>query len=210
MMNAPRGPSHMRRQNQHDHRADRDRDRDRTRRSEPSPSKRDRDRKDVKKKDNVKTTMTDFRIVGIEIKELGWTWGMIGAHAASEQEAAGEEVKKEESGSSATAVKAELVTTDEAPPDSEQSKSTNGDAPSHAKEEQEQDGVAVDSVKQEEDANTVPDADADPASQTSTEIVKEEGTITDEVEGKVGGKRKAQSPEAGQSTGPPGDPPGSG
>lgn len=25
----------------------------------------------------IKTTMTDFRIVGIEIRELGWSWGLV-------------------------------------------------------------------------------------------------------------------------------------
>jgi hypothetical protein len=38
--------------------------------------------------------MTDFRIVGIEVKELGWSWGLVGEHVVDEVKV--EEVKEVE------------------------------------------------------------------------------------------------------------------
>lgn len=39
-----------------------------------------------KEKTEAKTTMTDFRIVGIEVKSLDWSWGLIGEHVFEEDE----------------------------------------------------------------------------------------------------------------------------
>jgi 20S proteasome subunit alpha 6 len=86
-MNAPRGPSHMRRERQ-------DHQRQRSTRSEVSPGKKDsrKDKKKEKEKE-AKTTLTDFRIVGIEMKELGWKWGLVGDEAMNQAEE--EEIKAE-------------------------------------------------------------------------------------------------------------------
>jgi len=68
MTNVPRGPSVMRR-------------------AEPSRAARvetvrgdrekERRKRDKAQGPEIKTTMTDYRIVGIEVKELGWSWGMV-------------------------------------------------------------------------------------------------------------------------------------
>ena len=78
-MNAPRGPSHMRRERQESQRQ--------RSAKEQSPSKSDKkDKKKEKEKDSAKTTLTDFRIVGIEMKELGWSWGLVGEEAMNQVE----------------------------------------------------------------------------------------------------------------------------
>ena len=46
---------------------------------------------------DLKTTMTDFRIVGIEVKELGWTWGLVGDEARKLKDEAEGRVKIEDS-----------------------------------------------------------------------------------------------------------------
>jgi hypothetical protein len=132
--------------------------------------------------------MTDFRIVGIELKELGWSWGLVGDQAKQEEIAKEDDVvngKKEE---------------------------TTGDAPAKAEDPTEPPASTSDGeVKVEEGAgNAEPEAEgAELRTEVTTtggplastdEVVKQEATSThDEAEGKVGGKRKAQTPETGTS-----------
>lgn len=200
----------MRRERNHDshHQGHHQRDRDRNRRLDASPSKRNR--KDAagsssKKKDNVKTTMTDFRIVGIEIKELGWTWGLIGAEAMDQVPEEKEETKGKPSAEAEQVVKTEgdsalstpgVKSTEFAPApasDSEAMPATAQENEDHSAE------IEVKAEDHDDSAKTeTGDAPTIPTSDTVSETVKEEATVTDDAEGKVGAKRKAQSPEAGQ------------
>ena len=199
-MNAPRGPSHMRRERNNEHR-ERERDRDRSRRVDASPSKRDRKESSNsttanKKKENVKTTMTDFRIVGIEIKELGWTWGMIGGQAMSETSTPDLTEQQDTYIDDTDPIK--LESEEEPKAESTEAASTepeivqNGDKAANASVE----------VKEEPSADTaepsslVPEANGDNGEKS--EPVDEATVTADEAAGKVGAKRKAHSPEAGQ------------
>ncbi|WVQ86280.1 hypothetical protein IAT38_008448 [Cryptococcus sp. DSM 104549] len=92
MMNAPRGPAGMRRQQ--GQLPLQDAAANARQRGVAGVGAVKSGEKEKKKKDKeVKATMTDFRIVGIEMKELGWSWGIIGGKWP-ESETAGE--KKEE------------------------------------------------------------------------------------------------------------------
>ncbi|WVW80670.1 hypothetical protein I302_102656 [Kwoniella bestiolae CBS 10118] len=141
MAGAPRGPSGMMR---------RDGNTPGSRSSvPPSSAKKDTPRKE-KRREDLRTTMTDFRIVGIEVKGLGWSWGKIGGQEEEEEEpkqeekiddqaipvsteeggaitTAGEEVdvnKEEIVGENAVALKAD-VTSEEV---KEEVSETNGDS----------------------------------------------------------------------------------
>jgi 20S proteasome subunit alpha 6 len=163
VFNAPRGPSHMRREQQQQ--------RDRSRRPEQSPAKKDKDRKDKKKdKDTAKTTMTDFRIVGIELRELGWTWGLVGDEAAEEAEDKAVKLENDE----------EKTETTEAP-------ATEDDT--------ENKEVKPEAESTDAKADIVDTADT---AVHSDDAVKQEASAThDEADDKVGGKRKAHTPETG-------------
>jgi hypothetical protein len=65
----------------------------RTQRVEASPQQA-RKRKDKDAKE-ARTTMTDFRIVGIEVKGLDWSWGLVGEHVVDAKEEKAEDVKPE-------------------------------------------------------------------------------------------------------------------
>lgn len=180
-MNAPRGPSHMRRERQ-------DHQRQRSARSEVSPGKKD-SRKDKRKEKEAKTTLTDFRIVGIEMKELGWKWGLVGEEAMNQAE---EDEEKAEKGEAE--VKTENV-------DGESAES--GAAPTAAEPaeaEVKEETVQSETVNQEEtDKTTEPETTADSTTEPVEESVKEEPSAPLEgPEGKTGGKRKAQTPETGK------------
>ncbi|KAK4689649.1 hypothetical protein P7C73_g442, partial [Tremellales sp. Uapishka_1] len=59
--------------------------------------RRDKDRETKKRKgDGGKTTMTDFRIVGIEIASVGWKWGQTGEEVDQADTKKEEEVVKEQ------------------------------------------------------------------------------------------------------------------
>jgi len=176
-MNAPRGPSHMRRERQ-------DHQRQRSARSEVSPGKRDT-RKDKKKEKEAKTTLTDFRIVGIEMKELGWKWGLVGEEAMNQAE---EDEEKAEKG------EAEVKTEDVGGESADS-------GPAEAAEAQvKEEVVQSEPVNHEEtDKTTEPETTADPTTEPIEQSVKEEPSAPLEgPEGKTGGKRKAQTPETGK------------
>jgi 20S proteasome subunit alpha 6 len=188
VMNAPRGPSHMRRERQESQRQ--------RSAKEQSPSKRDKkDKKKEKEKDNAKTTLTDFRIVGIEMKELGWSWGLVGEEAMNQVEeeekvledeakVAGDgDIKTEEAGQEE--VPAEPTTTEEV---KEETNGAEAEAESEVKAEVE---GQVDSTEVKDDPSTE-QADAPKEESSTTEPEDSEG------KGKTGGKRKAQSPETGK------------
>ncbi len=102
MPNVPRGPSGMRRPEP-------------TRPSRARDSARGEREKERRKRDKgpeIKTTMTDFRIVGIEMKELGWSWGMVGVE---------DEVRKENGDAS---IEPTVEEDGSAVPDGEQDKKT--------------------------------------------------------------------------------------
>jgi 20S proteasome subunit alpha 6 len=183
VMNAPRGPSHMRRERQ-------DHQRQRSTRSEVSPGKKDsrKDKKKEKEKE-AKTTLTDFRIVGIEMKELGWKWGLVGDEAMNQAEE--EEVKAEKVESE---VKAEKVNGEGAEPGAE----PTADEPAEEKIKEETVDLKTDT--QEETAEPAASTKTESTTEPADDSVKEESSAPQEdKEGnKTGGKRKAQSPETGK------------
>lgn len=200
VMNAPRGPSHMRRERNNDHR---ERDRDRSRRVDASPSKRDRKEPNNstannKKKENVKTTMTDFRIVGIEIKELGWTWGLTGSEAMNQAPIDVKEGEKTDVADEKKVVKVESesesnVESATPMPASTPQISENGnhttEVPADVKEEPSSEAV--------EPASDIPETNGQDTQKN--EAADEVSAVpADDDEGKVGAKRKAHSPEAGK------------
>jgi hypothetical protein len=172
--------------------------RQRSARPDQSPGKKDRkDKKKEKEKDSAKTTLTDFRIVGIEMKELGWSWGLVGEAAMNQ--IAEEEVKAENPETIKDDAEAKSETlevdahpaVDTAPPE---------DVKSESKEAEAETEVKVDSEDIEAPtADTGPTTEAN-ANGAELEDIKEESTAHEDkdVEGKVGGKRKAQSPETGK------------
>lgn len=122
-MNVPRGPSGIRRPGPESVRSSRveavrgDRVSDRERR-----------KRDKAKGVEIKTTMTDFRIVGIEVKELGWSWGLVGEDVR---------VKKEEC--------------EEKTPEPEKSMLTTGDdVKEEVEEEEEEEEEEVEEVEEVE------------------------------------------------------------
>jgi len=188
-MNAPRGPSHMRRERQESQRQ--------RSAKEQSPSKRDKkDKKKEKEKDSAKTTLTDFRIVGIEMKELGWSWGLVGEEAMNqveeEEKVAEEEAKVAVDGE----VKTEEAGQEEVPPT--EATTTEG-------VKQETIGAEVEAELETKAEGEDQNDSAEVKEETSTEqadALKEEPSTTEpedtEGKGKTGGKRKAQSPETGK------------
>ncbi|BEI80933.1 hypothetical protein CcaverHIS002_0200930 [Cutaneotrichosporon cavernicola] len=65
----------------------------RTQRVEVSPQQA-RKRKDKEAKE-ARTTMTDFRIVGIEVKGLDWSWGLVGEHVVDVKDEKSDDIKSE-------------------------------------------------------------------------------------------------------------------
>lgn len=119
-----------------------------------------------KEKTEAKTTMTDFRIVGIEVKSLDWSWGLIGEHVFEEDEKEKEPEKTEvkEERKEEPAAKDEKKEEDEEEPK---------EPPSEAKEEE---------AKEEK-----PDAKPE-----VKEEMKEGAEADEAAEPTVGAKRKAK------------------
>ena len=188
-MNAPRGPSHMRRERQESQRQ--------RSAKEQSPSKRDKkDKKKEKEKDNAKTTLTDFRIVGIEMKELGWSWGLVGEEAMNqveeEEKVAEEEAKVAGDGNVKTeeAAQEEVLSTEPSATEEVKQESNEAEVEAESEVKAEVEGQ-VDSTEVK-DETTAEQADAPKEEPSTTEPEDAEG------KGKTGGKRKAQSPETGK------------
>lgn len=165
MANAPKGPSGMRRSdllprhpNAHHHR-------------EIDRKRKEKEREREKEKE-AKTTMTDFRIVGIEMKCLGWSWGDVNGQTAESESA--NDVKEVGSGPEVE-VKVEDVKGEEAEAEPE----AEVGASSETVEKEEGGGVGEPGVKTED-----------------VEVKNEPDSET--VEEKRGAKRKAKSPEGGE------------
>lgn len=174
MLNAPRGPAGMRRQDQATGRKEVDR-------------KRREKEKDRYREREERITMTDFRIVGIEVKGLDWTWGLIGGKQPEDK------VKEEEENAKADKVD------DQSKPEAAET-DANGQAAepiakAEVKDEADQDEKAEEEVKDDGQAET--DGEEKEAA-PSEEPVKSEPVET--VEEKRGAKRKAKSPDLSEST----------
>ena len=157
-MNIPRGPSNVRRPDSGKYDSDRRR--------------RDRDR-DREKEREARTTMTDFRIVGIEIKSIGWTWGVLGD--------SGDDPKEEP-----------LASKDE----ETQSKANHAHAvPDSTKTETESaiEEVSGSPEKKPETSGEIPKEEIDPS------VKLERSESSDQPDEKRGEKRKAKTPEGGES-----------
>ena len=160
-MNAPRGPAGMRRPD-----VARNRDADKKRRD------KDRDNKEKE----AKTTMSDFRIVGIEVKEIGWSWGVLGdVDDAEETGVENEETAQAEEKGAAPA--------------------SNGNKETPIAEAPVEE--AADGTTEEPKAEADPAESSQPKSEPLTAVDSSETAET--VEEKRGEKRKAKSPEGGES-----------
>ncbi|WVR08791.1 hypothetical protein IAU60_005849 [Kwoniella sp. DSM 27419] len=184
-LGAPRGPSGMRRP---DARAS-------------LPPKRDltKDKpKDRKRESDLKTTMTDFRIVGIELKGLRWSWGKVGVE---DEEAEVEETAKAEPQSEAKEEAARVKQEANAEGLDAQAGTASGGVAAEAKGESDltetapKEGVSgetADEAVKEEPGQGDSTADAEGDSAGEAEAAS--------VEAKRGEKRKAKSPDAEDET----------
>jgi 20S proteasome subunit alpha 6 len=188
VMNAPRGPSHMRRERQESQRQ--------RSAKEQSPSKRDKkDKKKEKERDNAKTTLTDFRIVGIEMKELGWSWGLVGEEAMNQVEEEEKVVEEESKVAGDGDVKTEEAAQEDVstePTTTEEVKEETNGAEVEAEAAVKAEVEGQDDSAEVKDEPTAEQADAPKEEPSTTELEDPEG------KGKTGGKRKAQSPETGK------------
>ena len=167
MLNAPRGPAGMRRQDQVAGRKEVDR-------------KRREKEKDRYKEREERITMTDFRIVGIEVKGLDWTWGLIGGEQP-------EDKNKEEEKAKVDKVEEDLKT--EAAETEANGHVAEPTAEADVKNEAEQDKNAEEAKVE----GTTEAAGAEKNTVPSEQPVKSEAVET--VEEKRGEKRKAKSPD---------------
>ena len=164
MMNVPRGPAGMRRQ-------------------EPPKQARDLDRKrkdkerDRAREKEEKITMTDFRIVGIEVKGLDWAWGLVGG----EHEEIKDEIKAEEVEGVA---KVENVTEVEG-------KDSESEAVPKVEGQTAEEGG--DELKADEVSGTAEEGKAEDVE--GEDAIKSEAA--ESLEEKRGEKRKAKTPEIG-------------
>lgn len=177
IVNAPRGPSGMRRADgrasvtprRSDARADREKEKDKKRKEKES-----------------KTTMTDFRIVGIEIKALDWSWGIVGTEGDAETEVKQKSQNapnKGENGDAGTSAAEQDV------------EGSNGDTASV-----EPNGEAVEGqVPVKAEADTEAETSGDTAAPEQTPGTSAGANAVETVEEKRGEKRKAKTPDAGVS-----------
>lgn len=143
------------------------------------PPRAERKRKDKDKE--AKTTMTDFRIVGIEVKGLEWSWGMVGEHVFDKDE--DEEVKEEAKSAEAAEVKEEAKEDDKPGVKEEPKDDTKAEVKDEGKAED-----APEPVKEEKDAEAKPVA----AEATEADSEAQDATETEANDEKRGEKRKAK------------------
>lgn len=140
---------------------------------------REKKRKEREREREMKTTMTDFRIVGIEVKELGWSWGVVGEESKKLNEQVEEAKAKEE---------------EEKLKEQEQEK----------EKEEKEEVKEVEGVKSEEGIEAKEnghksDNGAAEGERAKDEEIKEEESSGDAIEAeKRGEKRKANSPDIGE------------
>jgi hypothetical protein len=144
--------------------------------------KRREKEKDRYREREERITMTDFRIVGIEVKGLDWTWGLIGGEQPEDKQK-DEEKAKMEKGDEESESKTEATET-----------TANGDAAeptaaAEVKDEAEQ--VTTSEETKVEDHAETDSEEKEPV--PSEQPVKSEPVET--VEEKRGEKRKAKSPD---------------
>jgi 20S proteasome subunit alpha 6 len=177
----PRGPAGMRRPDLPRPPVSVSRDKDKER------SKRRKDRADKE----WKTTMTDFRIVGIEMKDLGWKWGLTGDEIKEDVE---EEVKEElveVDGEKTTGV--DDVNEEETPV----AEQVNGEVVLPDAAETSVTEAPVEQIEGDSEAD--PEVKTEPDTKPDLEVSGESAEV---VEEKRGEKRKAKtsSPDGGECT----------
>ncbi|OCF78804.1 hypothetical protein I204_00748 [Kwoniella mangroviensis CBS 8886] len=174
MAGAPRGPSGMMRRDNNTPTGG-------GARSSLPPSKKDTPRKE-KRREETRTTMTDFRIVGIEVKALGWSWGKVGGQEVEEEE---EVVKAEQKDDAVTAgdegIEVPLTEDSDVKEELKEASGTNGESVDLPKEVETSEEVKVEVTETNE---------ASPAA---------ENDVVEEKE-KRGEKRKAKSPDSEEET----------
>ncbi|ORY21156.1 hypothetical protein BCR39DRAFT_554155 [Naematelia encephala] len=177
-VNAPRGPANMRRNDRGGSVA----------KKVDSKSDRDKEKKHRDKEKELKTTMTDFRIVGIEMKELGWKWGLVDgqddkADVVEEKEDVHEDEEKEQPKEEESGPKVEP---EDAKKEADQ---VNGENSEEATAE-------TSELKVEAKAEDAPDTNGgtEPAVDVHAQTVEQDATDVG-VEEKRGEKRKAKTPD---------------
>ncbi|WVQ95418.1 hypothetical protein IAU59_002515 [Kwoniella sp. CBS 9459] len=184
-INAPRGPSGMRRPDARS----------------SLPPKRDPGKekaKEKKREPELRTTMTDFRIVGIEVKEIGWSWGKVDGEEEVEikeeqnETGEGEEPKAEPETASAEDSKPEPDQASAEPAVTDNDSAEVKQEAKNAKDEKAAEGsVSEEIIKTEatDAADAAPEANGEAAA-----------AAVEAVEEKRGEKRKAKSPDAEDET----------
>ncbi|WWD07175.1 hypothetical protein V865_005272 [Kwoniella europaea PYCC6329] len=174
MAGAPRGPSGMMRRDNNTPTGG-------GARSSLPPSKKDTPRKE-KRREELRTTMTDFRIVGIEVKGLGWSWGKVGGQEVEEEE---EVVKAEEKGDAVTAgdevIEVPLIDNSDVKEETKEASGTNGESVDLSKMDETSEEAKLE-VTETNEASAVAGDD-----------------VPEEKE-KRGEKRKAKSPDSEEET----------
>ncbi|OCF35975.1 hypothetical protein I316_02470 [Kwoniella heveanensis BCC8398] len=185
-MNAPRGPSGMRRPD--------------TRSSLPPKKDPGKEKvKDKKREVELRTTMTDFRIVGIEVKEIGWSWGKINGHDEVEVKAekeehngTGENLKEDIDVAVAQEVKAES-----GEEKSDATEAENGPVETKQEGDAAQNQHVTEEAVPEEAVKTETTEETDVLADTNGDVT---ASAVEAVEEKRGEKRKAKTPDAEDET----------
>ncbi|KAK8850740.1 hypothetical protein IAR55_004660 [Kwoniella newhampshirensis] len=199
LLNVPRGPAGMRRGGL----AGSDRSSlPPTRRGEIVKQEKEKERDKKRKEKEAKSTMMDFRIVGVEVKELGWSWGLIGGHqedvvvkqeAETEKEGKAENLGDQPNADDVKTRKEEEEYVDEK--GEVVADSVKPDAQEFSKEAGE--GAADQGVGIAAGEEAKPESENGVVTETAVENDESGAEV---VEEKRGEKRKAKSPEADEDT----------
>ncbi|WWC72790.1 uncharacterized protein I206_106754 [Kwoniella pini CBS 10737] len=162
----------------------------------PAPIKKDTSThnntpKKEKRKEELRTTMTDFRIIGIEVKGLDWSWGKINGEEEVEEEISKTEAvaKVEDPLISDDLIKAESV---------EATKAEQLEDKAEIKAESEDTGDdRIDSKEQDTEEVKAEATEINGNEEASAEVAESE--VLEEKE-KRGEKRKAKSPDSEEET----------
>ncbi|WVF67819.1 hypothetical protein IAT40_002580 [Kwoniella sp. CBS 6097] len=186
-INAPRGPSGMRRPD--------------TRNSLPPKREPGKEKVREKKKEvESRTTMTDFRIVGIEVKEIGWSWGRVDGKEDVDAEAEQNGTDKNpQAESETTSAGDNQAKTSEVAAEATEVAATEHDSVEVKQEEVPAKDEKV--IAEEAVTGEAVKAETSGESDASVQVSGDAGAITVEaVEEKRGEKRKAKSPDAEDET----------
>ncbi|WWD20905.1 hypothetical protein CI109_105383 [Kwoniella shandongensis] len=198
LVNAPRGPAGMRRGGAMTGGTDRS-SLPPARRGDIAKLEKEKERDKKKKDKEAKSTMMDFRIVGIEVKELGWSWGLIGGHKVDvEVKEEEEEPKEQEAGTEKVDEDKEVEAVEDRQTEPAEVKE-NGDSSVQPPKTDDREGQktghsAGDTVKVEAEADAATEIEGE--TEVVETAVENDESAAEVVEEKRGEKRKAKTPDA--------------